>query len=175
MEPSATRSGIYAGIAMCGGFVFGLAACFAIAFIMLGCPEARGRECEDAASVAKSITKVWYLFAVPIGAVAGLVTYRGSQRGTSFLRNKIAESRIAKLMVYATGIAVVVLSLLMAAIVGSITSYRAGAKCPIESASACTESGSIEIISGWLIVVIAISIAIGAVIGSYRITRKPIP
>ena len=176
MERSATRSGIHAAIAVCGGFLFGLAACFAVAFflIILGCPEPRGQVCHDAGDLAESISRVWYLFSVPVGTAAGIVAYRVARKGSLPLKRKIAKGLVARLLIYAAGAVVLLSSFLIAAIAGFITSARAGAKCPVESAYECSEASTTEIMLGILIVAIALAVATAAVVSTYRFTGSPI-
>ena len=176
MEHSTTRSGSYAAIAACVGFAFGLASCFAIAFffIMLGCPEPRGQACQDAVDLAGSITMVWYLFAFPVSAVSGIVTYRITRNGSTSLRLKIADSLIGRIVIYWAAMAVVLVSLLIAAIVWMVTSYQAHMKCPVESAYECHEAGPVNIAFGVLIVISSLTIMIGAIVAAYRLTRRPI-
>jgi len=177
MQGSEAQLRICVGIAGVGGFLFGVAACFAIAFvgIMLGCPEGRGQDCEDAFDVASSIFSVWYLFAVSSGGAAGLVAYRVSREGSLPLRAKMSASPVARWLIYATAAVVSALFLIVAALLGGVTSYRAGLRCPAEAASKCSEAGAGEIVVGILMIATAVAIAVGTIVVAYRVTRTPTP
>lgn len=109
---------------------------------------------------------------MPVGTVSAIVTYRGVRKGSLTLKRKIAENPLARILIYAAGSLVLLLSLLIAAIVAFMTSYRADLRCPAESAYACSEASTGEIMVGILIVAIALAVAIPAVVGAYRFTRN---
>lgn len=174
MKRPRTTSLIYTVIAACGGFLFGLAACFAVSFffIILGCPEPRGQVCRDAVELAASISSVWYLFGVPMAAAVGIVTYLIANKVSPSVRTIITENIIVRILLYAFTSVVLLFSLMIAVISAFITSARAGIRCPVEVAYGCSEAGAGEIVLGVLTVSLALAVAILAVWGAYRLTKR---